>query len=67
MDRCVTRSASPNSARAAAESPPPTTVVPGARATASATARVPAAKGSISNTPIGPFQKTVPAPAIRAA
>ena len=30
-------------------------------ATASATARVPAAKGSSSNAPIGPFQKTVPA------
>ena len=32
-----------------------------AAATASATAFVPASKGGISNTPIGPFQTTVPA------
>ena len=51
---------------AAAESPPPTTVNPGAAATASATARVPAANGSSSNAPIGPFQNTVPASAIAA-
>ena len=48
-------------------SPPPTTVVPGAFATASATARVPAANGGSSNAPIGPFQKTVPADAISSA
>ena len=48
-------------------SPPPTTVVPDAAATASATARVPAANGSSSNAPIGPFQKTVPACATSAA
>ena len=34
---------------------------PARAATASATARVPAANGSSSNAPIGPFQKTVPA------
>ena len=33
-------------------------------AIASATARVPAANGSSSNAPIGPFQNTVPAAAI---
>ena len=33
---------------------------PGVAATASATARVPAANGSSSNAPIGPFQNTVP-------
>ena len=38
--------------------------MPGAAATASATARVPAAKGSSSKAPIGPFQSTVPAAAI---
>ncbi len=58
---------SPNCASAAAESPPPTTVKPGALATASATARVPTANGSSSNAPIGPFQKTVPALAITLA
>ena len=41
--------------------------MPGALATASATARVPAANGSSSNAPIGPFQKTVPALAITSA
>ena len=34
---------------------------------ASATARVPDAKRSSSNMPMGPFQKTVPAPAISSA
>src|SRR5689334_2554317 len=67
VDRCVTLSARPKRWSAAAESPPPTTVVPGAAAMASATARVPAANGSISNAPIGPFQKTVPAAPIVAA
>ena len=62
-----TLSSRPNLRSAATESPPPTTVVPGAAATASATARVPAANGSISNAPIGPFQSTVPAPAIASA
>src|SRR4029453_7947228 len=49
------RSLSPKRRTAAALSPPPTTVKPGQRATASATARVPAANGATSNTPIGPF------------
>ena len=52
---------------AAAESPPPTTVVPSQRAIASATARVPAANGSSSKAPIGPFQNTVRAAAISRA
>ena len=60
VERWVTSSARPNCASAAAVSPPPTTVVPARRATASATARVPAANGSSSNAPIGPFQNTVP-------
>ena len=54
----------PNFLTAAAESPPPTTLVHAAlSAMAWPTARVPAAKASISNTPMGPFQKTVLAPA----
>src|ERR1017187_4256001 len=44
---------------AAAESPPPTTVSPGTRLIASATALVPSAKAGNSKTPTGPFQKTV--------
>src|SRR5271155_412469 len=64
VDRWSTESSSPNCASAAAESPPPTTVTPLASAPASATARVPAANGANSNAPIGPFQKTEPAPAI---
>ena len=62
-----TESARPNLCSAATESPPPTTVWPGAAATASATARVPASNGGTSKAPIGPFQKTVPALAIRLA
>jgi hypothetical protein len=46
------------------ESPPPSTVYALASAQARATPRVPAAKGSISKTPIGPFHRTVFAPAI---
>ena len=61
VERWSTSSARPNWASAAAESPPPTTVVPGAAAIASATRFVPAANGSSSNAPIGPFQNTVPA------
>src|SRR6266545_2633288 len=52
-------SSSPRIRTAAAESPPPTTVKPSTAAIASATARVPAANGGSSNTPIGPFQNTV--------
>src|SRR5205823_7686042 len=68
VETCVTLSASPISAIAAAESPPPTTVrVPRfvASASAWATARVPAAYSGASNIPIGPFQNTVAAPAMR--
>src|SRR5690554_2835892 len=52
-------SLNPSARTAAAESPPPTTESPLASVSASATARVPAAKASNSKTPIGPFQKTV--------
>src|SRR6202012_5345388 len=64
VERWSTASSRPNWASAAAESPPPTTVTPLHLATAWATALVPAANGASSNAPIGPFQKTVPAPAI---
>src|SRR5262249_11170300 len=50
---------------AATESPPPTTVRPRQAATARATASVPAANAGRSNTPIGPFQNTVRARAMR--
>ena len=62
-----TRSAIPASWTARTESPPPTTVKPSHSATAFATANVPSAKRGHSKTPIGPFQKTVPASAIAAA
>jgi hypothetical protein len=42
-------------------------VNPGAAATASATRRVPFANDGHSNTPIGPFQNTLAAVAIRSA
>src|SRR5208282_5247350 len=64
VERWSTACSSPKCASAAAESPPPTTVRPGACATACATERVPAANGSSSNAPIGPFQNTVPPRAI---
>lgn len=54
----------PSARTAAAESPPPTTLkapLPVAAAIASATPLVPAANAGNSNTPIGPFQKTVSA------
>ena len=58
--RCATsRSARPNWATAAAESPPPITENARLSATASATARVPASNRGSSNTPIGPFHRTV--------
>ena len=43
------------------------TVKPRQSATACATVRVPAANGSSSNTPIGPFHSTVAAPAMTSA
>ena len=61
------RSARPNRASAAAESPPPTTVNAGAVGDRLGDARVPAANGSSSKAPIGPFQNTVPAAAIASA
>ena len=57
------RSATAARRTAATESPPPTIEVAGLAATALATARVPWAKGAVSNTPIGPFQRTVRAEA----
>ncbi len=53
------RSATPAFTTAEIESPPPMIVVPFTLATACATAFVPLANSSISNTPIGPFQTTV--------
>ena len=61
------RSARPASSTARTESPPPTTVCASASATACATAFVPSANRGHSKTPIGPFQKTVFASAIRFA
>src|SRR5690606_38136743 len=56
-------SARPSWRTAAAEPPPPTTENASDFPIASATPRVPAANGAISNTPIGPFQNTVRASA----
>src|SRR6478609_1628125 len=52
-------SSMPRVRTAAAESPQPTTENEGEAPMASATDLVPAANGASSNTPIGPFQKTV--------
>src|SRR5207248_7296992 len=60
-------SATPASWAARTESPPPTTVKPGQSDTERAIANVPSAKRGHSNTPIGPFQNTVRASAIRRA
>ena len=59
VEMWLMRSATPAFVTAAIESPPPMIVVPVTPATASATALVPFANASISNTPIGPFQTTV--------
>ena len=67
VDTKPTWDARSSSSSAATESPPPTTVKARESATALATVRVPAAKRSSSNTPIGPFQNTVPAPATASA
>ena len=61
VETWLIRSATPAWLTAASESPPPTTDAAGESATARATASVPAANGAISKTPIGPFQKIVPA------
>jgi len=66
----VTLSSSPASAIAAAESPPPTTVTAPcavASTSARAIASVPASKGFVSKTPMGPFQTTVFATRMRPA
>src|SRR5262249_30714260 len=57
VDNHETRSSSPSSRNARAESAPPTTVNAEESATAWATAFVPSAKRGHSKTPIGPFQK----------
>src|SRR5689334_5793755 len=54
-------SSKPSARMAAPVSPPPTTVKAPPPVMAWPTALVPAAYGASSNTPIGPFQKTVPA------
>src|SRR5688572_1029641 len=59
VEMCVMRSVTPAFFTAAIESPPPMMVVPLTSATAFATAIVPRAKSSISNTPIGPFHTSV--------
>src|SRR2546423_5421560 len=67
VDTWLSLSSSP--ATAAAESPPPTIVVAPrfpASMSASPMARVPSSNGGVSNTPLGPFQKTVLAFRIRA-
>src|SRR5699024_5075255 len=65
VEMCEKRdSSNPRVRTAAAESPPPATVCPAAVDRVSATAIVPLAKFSNSNTPMGPFQNTVAASAI---
>ncbi len=64
VDICVILSAKPNFSTAAAESPPPIIEIAPLSATAFATAYVPFAKFFHSETPIGPFHTTVPAPLI---
>ena len=72
MHRRLSRGGSPCRPVRTARGPPPSRrrrrpSFPRRFATASATPRVPAANGSISNAPIGPFQKTVPACSISRA
>jgi len=59
VERKLNLSAELNLLAAVTESPPPTIVSASAFATASVRAIVPFAKLSISNTPIGPFQRIV--------
>ena len=61
VEMWVILSAKPSFSTAAAESPPPMIETAPDSAIALATALVPTAKVSNSNTPIGPFQTTVPA------
>src|SRR5207237_9407678 len=68
VEMCEIFSATPAACTAATESPPPTMeTAPRLLATARAIATVPSAKGSISNTPIGPFQTIVLPAAISVA
>src|SRR6185436_260609 len=62
VEMWVMRSAKPDAFTASTDSPPPTTLIASASATARAMAIVPFANSSFSNTPIGPFQKIVFAP-----
>src|SRR4029077_6662790 len=59
VEMWLMRSAKPDAFTASTDSPPPTTLVAFASATARAIAIVPFANASFSNTPIGPFQKIV--------
>src|SRR5699024_4007279 len=67
VEMWVILSAKPSFSTAAAESPPPMMEIALLSATACATAMVPFAKFSHSETPIGPFQTTVPALATASA
>ena len=67
VEMWLIRAATPASFTARTESPPPTSEYALDPAIARATAVVPAAKLGHSNTPIGPFQKIVFAPANFAA
>src|SRR5712692_9375606 len=64
VEMCEILSATPADLMAFSESPPPTTLMAPDAATPFARATVPLSNGGISNTPIGPFQMTVFAPAI---
>src|SRR5579859_3533327 len=64
VEMCEILSATPADLMAFSESPPPTTLTAPEAATAFASATVPLSNGGISNTPIGPFQMMVFAPAI---
>src|SRR3989338_4559606 len=66
VEMWVRRAATPALCTAAMESPPPTMEVAPDSAMARATDTVPAAKGSHSKTPMGPFQTMVLAPRIAA-
>src|SRR5207244_1234708 len=61
VETCVSLSARPACSTAWTDSPPPTMVTAFDSAMAWATASVPLAKRGSSKTPIGPFQRTVPA------
>src|SRR5579859_2902135 len=66
VETWLSLSARPACSTAWTDSPPPTTVVALEPAIAWATPSVPAAKRGSSNTPMGPFQSTVPALSISA-